>query len=325
MKVLIADDDVVTRTMLRKMLASRDHRVLETEDGQSAWELLCAVHRRPEEEPIQFVISDWMMPGLDGPSLIAHIRRAEFPHYTYIVMLTARDGIEDTVTGLEAGADDYLTKPFDLNEFRARVAIGERILSLETRLREANVKLEDMATHDNLTGLLNRRALYDSATRELARAQREGLPLSVIMIDLDHFKVINDRHGHLAGDQALRLAASILQRGLREYDLLGRWGGEEFLMVLPGADTMESLAVAERIRDEISRSPLHLGNGHRIAFQASFGVTMLPRSETEIRFDDLVHDADLALYQAKRRGRNQVFPYAHDLSDTCERKSPQSL
>lgn len=318
MKVLIADDDVITRTMLRTMLAGRNHKVFEMEDGLSAWEFLCATNNTPNEEPIQFVISDWMMPGLDGPSLIAHIRRAEFPHYTYIMMLTARDGIEDTVAGLEAGADDYLTKPFDLNEFRARVAIGERILSLETRLREANSKLEDMATHDSLTGLLNRRALYDNANRQLARARREGLPLSVIMIDLDHFKGINDRHGHLAGDQALRLAATVLQHGLREYDLLGRWGGEEFLMVLPATDVPESLAVAERMRDEISQSPLNLTSGQRITFQASFGVTTLAPGRTEVHFDELVHDADLALYQAKRRGRNQVYRFSPELTGSAE-------
>ncbi len=313
MNVLIADDDVITRTMLRTMLLRRGHQVVEMEDGQSAWEFLCATRLSARVEPVQFVISDWMMPGMDGPSLISHIRRADFPHYTYIVMLTARSAIEDTIAGLESGADDYLTKPFDLNEFRARVAIGERILSLESRLRAANNKLEEMATHDSLTGLLNRRALYDRACRELARAQRERLSLSVIMIDLDHFKEINDRYGHLAGDQALLLATGILQRGLREYDLLGRWGGEEFLMVLPGTDDPESLAVAERLRDEISLSPLQLADGRRVTFRASFGVASLYHGSEEISFDVLVNDADLALYQAKRQGRNQVLRYSADL------------
>lgn len=310
MKVLIADDDIVTRTMLKSMLLKRGHQVVEVEDGQSAWELLCATHRKAQEEPIQFVISDWMMPRLDGPSLIARIRNANLPRYTYIVMLTARTAIEDTITGLEAGADDYLTKPFDLNEFIARVGIGERILSLETRLREANRKLKEMATHDSLTGLLTRRALYDLASRELARAQREHLPLTVIMIDLDHFKTINDQYGHLVGDQALRQAGRILQQSLREYDLLGRWGGEEFLMVLPGSDIPEALTVAERLRDEISQAPLHLTDGRTIAFQASFGVTNLGHAVTDVRFDDLVGDADVALYQAKQRGRNQVASFA---------------
>lgn len=313
MNVLIADDDVVTRTMLKTVLLRKGHRVVEMEDGQSAWEFLCATHRSPGEEPIQFVISDWMMPGMDGPSLISRIRSADFPRYTYIVMLTARSAIEDTVTGLEAGADDYLTKPFDLNEFRARVAIGERILSLEMRLREANDKLEEMATHDSLTGLLNRRALYDCSSRELSRVQREQLPLSVIMIDLDHFKEINDRYGHLIGDQALLHAAGILQRSLREYDLLGRWGGEEFLMVLPGTDGPESLAVAERLRNEISRSPLHLADGRRISVRASFGVANLDLGTLENRFEALVDNADLALYQAKRQGRDRVLRFSLEL------------
>jgi two-component system chemotaxis response regulator CheY len=310
MKVLIADDDIVTRTMLRTLLVKRGHQVIEMEDGRGAWESVCASHTRPGEQPIQFVISDWMMPGLDGPSLVGQIRLADFPRYTYIVMLTARNAVEDTVTGLEAGADDYLTKPFHPNEFRARVAIGERILSLETRLRDANHRLEEMATHDSLTGLLNRRALYDLASRELARAQREGLPLSVIMIDLDHFKQINDNYGHLTGDQALRQAGDVLAKGLREYDLLGRWGGEEFLMVLSGTDVPESLAVAERLRDEITHSPLQLADGRWVAFRASFGVTTLPRRNSEIRFDTLVHDADRALYEAKRRGRNRVYSFS---------------
>lgn len=316
MKVLIADDDIVTRTMLRAMLVRRGHRVIETDDGRDAWESLCASQTLAGEEPIQFVISDWMMPGMDGPSLITHIRQADFERYTYIVMLTVRNAVEDTITGLEAGADDYLTKPFDPNEFRARVAIGERILSLEMRLRDANNRLEDIASHDSLTGLLNRRALYEGANRELARAQREDQPLSVIMIDLDHFKQINDRYGHLAGDQTLRQAATVLAKGLREYDLLGRWGGEEFLMVLPGADVPESLAVAERLRDEITRSRLRLADGREVAFRASFGVTTLPRRDTDLCFDTLVNDADRALYEAKRRGRNRVYSCSAEPSAT---------
>ncbi len=314
MKVLIADDDIVTRTMLRSMLLKRGHEVIEKEDGLSAWEYLLAAQRSSNEDRVQFVVSDWMMPRLDGPSLIARIRQANFRRYTYIVMLTSRNAVEDTVAGLEAGADDYLTKPFDLNEFRARVAIGERIVSLETRLREANNKLKEMATRDSLTGLLNRRALYDLGSRELSRARRRKSPLSAIMIDLDHFKRINDQHGHLVGDQALRQTADILQVGLREYDLLGRWGGEEFLMILPSTDTPEAIVVAERLRSEISRLPITTPDGRVIPIRASFGVARLSQYAADARFDDLVRDADIALYQAKHSGRDQVSLFAGALS-----------
>lgn len=316
MKVLIADDDIVTRTMLRSMLLKRGHEVIEKEDGQSAWEHLVVSQRTPGEDPVRFVISDWMMPRLDGPSLINRIRQANFRHYTYIVMLTSRSAVEDTVVGLEAGADDYLTKPFDLKEFSARVAIGERIISLETRLREANSKLKEMATHDSLTGLLNRRALYNLGSRELARARRRKSSLSAIMIDLDHFKTINDHFGHVVGDQALRKAADILRLSMREYDLLGRWGGEEFLMVLPSTDATEAVTVAERLRAELSRSPLQTTDGRVVGIRASFGVAQVCHPNSTVHFDDLVRDADLALYQAKQHGRDRVSHFVGELAAT---------
>lgn len=303
MKVLIADDDPSYRRLLETILKYRGYEILEAPDGQTAWNKL-------QSENIPFVLTDWMMPGLDGPTLIQKIRQAQFPHYTYIILLTGRDGRSDIVDGLQSGADDYIIKPFDLGELRARVAIGERILTLEMRLRDTMKKLEQLATYDNLTGLFNRRALYEQANRQIARAQREGSPLSAIMIDVDFFKQVNDSHGHLVGDQALMLLATLISRGKREYDLAGRWGGEEFLIILPGATLDEAQMVAERLRAEINLSPIRLALQELLYIHASFGVALLDLAEKDDAFQKLVLHADIALYRAKNSGRDRVCVFS---------------
>ncbi len=298
MRILIADDDPITRRLLQAMLARAGHEVLVAEDGQIAWELL-------QHESVRFVITDWMMPNLGGPPLVRRIRSAGFPAYTYIILLTAKDGKDDVVIGLQAGADDYLTKPFDPNELRARIAIGERILDLETRLREARDQMEVLATYDSLTGLLNRRALYKHIEAEMNRAERETEPMSLVLLDVDHFKVVNDQHGHLIGDQALRLVADTIAQNKRPYDWAGRWGGEEFLLALPGATLTEAGAVAERVRAAVAAAALPLPDGRRLHVQVSLGVTsMAPTARQPL--DALLQQADEALYRAKREGRNRV-------------------
>ncbi len=298
MRILIVDDDRVQLRLLKSILSREGHEVLEAADGQAALALL-------QRNPVRLVISDWMMPELDGPELIRRIRADDFPGYIYVILLTARDKQTDIVDGLEAGADDYLTKPFDPNELRARVSIGERILDLEMRLREARDRMEELATYDNLTGLLNRRVLYEHAAAELNRAERKAQPISVVLLDIDHFKAVNDQHGHLIGDQALRLVAGAITKSVRAYDHVGRWGGEEFLIVLPGTALSEAARVAERVRAGVAAAQLPLAEGDALQVQISLGVTGTAAG-SPLPLGTLLHQADEALYRAKREGRNRV-------------------
>jgi two-component system chemotaxis response regulator CheY len=301
MRILIVDDDALQRRLLRSQLNKTDHEIWEATDGSVAWELW-------QEQPIQFVITDWMMPRMDGVELTRRIRAASTLAYTYIIMLTGRSDRDDIIDGLESGADDYLVKPFDPRELRSRVAIGMRIVNLEMRLRESLHELHRMATHDSLTGMLNRHAIYEYAIAEVERVKRENTSVSLIVADVDHFKQINDTYGHPAGDQALRMIAATLRRLLRPYDRVGRWGGEEFLIVLPGTTLEEASEIAERIRETIARSPFMLeeaGDTGPLWLQISQGVTST-NAQAPQPLDTLISQADLALYQAKRGGRNQV-------------------
>ena len=306
MKILVVDDDPASRRLLKVYLMQAGHETVEAEDGALGFAAF-------QRESVRLVITDWMMPRLDGPSLINQIRAAQGDRYVYIVMLTALGDKPQVVTGLEAGADDYLTKPFDPEELMARLTIAQRILDLEARLTDQRREMERLAMHDSLTGLLNRRAAQSRALAELNRLGRSGGPLSVLLLDLDHFKAVNDRYGHAVGDQALCLVARHLTEAVRSYDLVGRWGGEEFLVVLPGDDLPAALAVAERIRTRIAQADLALQDGEPVLLQASLGVATVEfspgdhaRASHDGVWDQLVHEADQALYRAKENGRNRV-------------------
>ena len=299
MKVLIADDDALLRQMLQAQLADSGHEFVFASDGLEAWELL-------QREYIRMVIVDWMMPELDGTELIRRIRDAGWPGYTYIILLTARSGRDDIVKGLNLGADDYVTKPFRHDELLARMGVGARILELEKRLSESLAREEALATRDGLTGLPNRRALSDVARVELSRAARARTSVGLIVMDLDHFKRINDEFGHAAGDKALQQVAEVLQKSKRDYDYTGRWGGEEFLVVLPGTSLSQAAMVAERIRTSIQAVRLDLGRPEPVELRASLGVTCAPPVSPPVELDDLLRQADAALYRAKREGRNRV-------------------
>jgi two-component system chemotaxis response regulator CheY len=305
MKILIVDDDYAYRKLLTTILIGLNHEVVEAENGSDAWQMI-------QESPYAFIITDWMMPEMSGVELVKRIRSAEFPHYIYIIMLTARSTRDDIIEGLEAGIDDYLTKPFDLDELRARIAIGVRIVHLESRLRSTLAQLEILATYDSLTNLYNRRALYDSIRTEWNRASRANKPISLIMLDIDHFKQINDHYGHLVGDEAIRHVAQTLNQHKRSYDIIGRWGGEEFLLILPGTDLYEAACVAERLRKALGSSPLREEGGQLLVIRASFGVSGGSAHEPG-SFDKYIQQADRALYRAKNTGRNQVCT-----SDECE-------
>jgi diguanylate cyclase (GGDEF)-like protein len=304
-KLLVVDDDPDSRRLLSISLGWAGHEIVEAEDGIDAWDKF-------QQERAQLVITDWMMPGLDGMGLIGRIRASEAEGYTYIIMLTALREKPQIVSGLEAGADDYLTKPFDPEELAARVSIGERILTLQENLMASRRTMETLAMHDTLTGLLNRRAIHERALAELNRLRRgtANAPLSVILLDIDHFKSINDNYGHDAGDRALQVVANLLLGQLRSYDGLGRWGGEEFLMLLPGTGLAEASAVAERIRTNLVEAEPSLPDGTRVLLSASLGVAAIDEATTEaageLWLEHLVRAADQALYRAKSDGRNRV-------------------
>ena len=299
MKTLIVEDEPEFRLLLSVLLRQRSYDVIEAMDGQTAWALL-------QKETIPLVLTDWVMPQMHGPELIRKIRAANFPHYTYIILLTARTAHQDLVDGLTSGADDYLVKPFDSDEMNARLQIAERILGLETKLRETLGQMKVLALKDSLTGILNRRAIFEAAENELDRAHRENTRLSLLMADLDHFKTINDRFGHAAGDLALRLAVETIVANLRPYDQVGRWGGEEFLIVLPNTESEEAFQVAERLRLSIARAEMDLGEGgEALGLRMSLGVASTSLGNN-LNLDLLVNQADVALYLAKNNGRNQV-------------------
>jgi two-component system chemotaxis response regulator CheY len=300
----VIDDDQMMRRIVRTVLAADGHSIVEADTAEAAISLL-------QQEPIRLIITDWTLPGMSGPELIQQIRADATDAYTYIIVLTARSEKEDIAVGLETGADDYLTKPFNQRELRARVRIGERILNLETRLKESRDQLEVLATRDTLTGLLNRRAIQGYVEAAWQRAQRGGEPFGLLILDVDHFKRVNDQHGHLIGDQALQLVAEVIRQRIRMYDQASRWGGEEFLILLPGAESMDAQIIAERIRSRVAATPLALPDGSSLDLRASLGVTStslaLPAS-----LEALVSQADEALYQAKREGRDRVVVFDPD-------------
>ena len=298
MKVLIAEDDQFSRNLLSITLEKWSYDVVAVEDGREAWEEL----RKGE---IQLVITDWMMPNMDGPALCREIRRTELSHYVYIIILTAKGDRDDLVAGMSAGADDYLIKPVDFDELKVRLRAGERIIDLERRLSEAQKRLEVLATTDELTGLLNRREILRRFDQELARCERDNASLAVVIADVDHFKKVNDTYGHAAGDMVLKLVTNRLQKALRPYDLIGRFGGEEFLFLVPKTTFETVMEIAERLRQAVSSAPISVPGEASLNVTASFGAALL-EPKSRMRKDSLLGLADKALYEAKARGRNRV-------------------
>jgi diguanylate cyclase (GGDEF)-like protein len=252
----------------------------------------------------RLVLLDWMMPELDGPGVCREIRNRRDQSYVYMILLTSRESKEDVIAGLESGADDYLIKPFIADELKARLRVGERILHLEDRLVEAREQMRFKATHDHLTSLWNRGVIVDLLGRELTRSQRENVCTALILGDLDHFKNINDRYGHLVGDQVLREVARRLLHSVRSYDFVGRYGGEEFLIVLNNCRPDSARARAEEIRKSICTRPVQTDVG---PLEVTMSSGLLRSTDWGHRpAEDLIHEADSALYAAKTAGRNRV-------------------
>lgn len=297
-KVLVADDDPIFRHVLQSCLEKWGYHVVAVENGADAWKILQAPGAP------QMVILDWMMPGLDGLEVCRKLRRPGEGPYRYLLLVTAKDNKQDIVAGLEAGADDYLTKPFDVDELRARVRSGTRILQLQDALLKAHEKLQFEAAHDGLTGIWNRRAILDLLKKEVERHHRNGQSLGIIMADVDHFKRVNDSYGHPAGDTVLRQVSERIAKSLRGYDFVGRYGGEEFLVIVPGCDAENLRISAERIRNSISNHSMETDAG-QISLTISLGVVSV-QANSVYDYETMLQAADTALYRAKANGRDRV-------------------
>lgn len=296
MRILIVEDDIVSRTLLTGAITKWGHTAVAVQDGESALAPLS------EPDGPKLVILDWNLPGISGLEVCKKIRVMEMAEPPHIIFLTSRNETRSIVEGLEAGASDYVTKPFVLTELWARIRVGQRLIEMQTALVAAQEKSAYEAMHDPLTGCLNRRAILEALQRENVRARRQNSRFAIGLCDIDHFKQINDTYGHQAGDDVLRGFVRTVEDSLRTYDLIGRYGGEEFLVVAPGFDGAEENGLFERLRARIADQVMETRSG-RVSMTVSIGVVMATGSEA---VDELLAAADSALYFAKKAGRNRV-------------------
>jgi diguanylate cyclase (GGDEF)-like protein len=295
MKILLADDEPIARTMLEHWLTGWGYEVVSVRDGEAALNALAA------DPDLRLAVVDWVMPKVDGIEVCRRIRSGPAEPYVYVVLLTAKDDKSDIIEGLDAGADDYIVKPCNPLELKVRLRAGKRVVELQEQLVAARETLRFEAMHDSLTQLLNRGATLEQLTRELVRASRRGAPVTVLMADLDHFKAINDTFGHATGDVVLCEAAQRIKIGVRAYDSVGRFGGEEFFAVLPECEAKVGLQVAQRLCRLVAESPVVTPTGE-VPVTISIGVASSDQFPGA-KADELMRAADSAMYQAKRTGR----------------------
>lgn len=297
MKVLVADDDVTSRKMLAAIVQKGGYDVVEATDGNKAWQYL-----RASDGP-RLALIDWMMPGLNGIEICRKFQELASHTPPYIILITSRDKNEDIVKGLNSGASDYLVKPFDTSELRARLEVGHRVVQLQAELAAARDAFEFEATHDSLTGILDRATIISELENELSRAESRRRAMGIALGDLDHFKHVNDTHGHQIGDQVLCGFVKRVESAVRGTDVFGRYGGEEFLIIAPGASECNHNRLWDRIRTSVCDVPIETGAG-KIGITVSLGVAFVP---PYISKEELLGAADEALYAAKDAGRNCVM------------------
>lgn len=306
MQILLVEDSYIERRKLGAFLTDWGFEYQAVGSGTEAIKLL------EGSNPPDLVLLDWLLPGLDGIDVLRRIRKLSQGTYVYTVMLTAKTHKQDRITAMEAGADDYLSKPVDPTELRSRIVVGKRIIELQQSLRFA-------ATHDFLTNLLNRSEILAALEREIARGGREHNCMSIILADIDHFKRVNDTLGHAAGDEVLKEVARRLKVDLRPYDLVGRYGGEEFLILLPGCNLENGVRRADTIRSLVCKDPIETPFGTASA-TLSMGVTATSTSRDRTIAESL-READLSMYEAKKKGRNRVELFTPSASFNAAGKS----
>ncbi len=299
MKLLVADDSNVSRSMLSAITKSWGYEVILAEDGEQAWQIM------QENDAPQLLLLDWEMPKMNGIEVCERVIAKDPETPPYIVLLTSRSSSDDIVEGLSKGANDYLSKPFDTAELQVRLQVGKRMVEMQDKLNATLNELKELASHDSLTGLLNRRAIMENLPKEIKRMKRQEQVLCIGMCDIDHFKQVNDTHGHLVGDEVLKEVTKRMTATLRENDLLGRYGGEEFLVITPVDNKLDGIMLYQRICDAVSAQAIKI-NGLSISVTISCGVTTYSTSHDGQVITKLVARADEALYQAKDNGRNQV-------------------
>jgi len=303
MQIAIIDDDPIARQILRSTLTHLGLKVLEFPDGNAAWDYFLT-------NPPRFVVTEWLIPSLNGLELIRNIRAARFNRYTYSIIIVGKEDETNIVSGLDAGADDYLIKPFDIAQLRSRVQIGLRILEQEDNLNRTREQMERITMYDYLTGLFNRRAVYLHLKGEIERFHRDGSSMSIMLLNLDHFKILNDTYGSMIGDQALCLVAEQITQSVRAYDWAARWGGDEFLIVLPNTTVVSANEIANRIHKRIDNFTINIEGKEPLHVSTSIGVIT---TSIIAKIDDLIQAADEALNVAKQKGRG--FIYGKDFSD----------
>lgn len=305
MNVLVADDESVSRQILEKVVVNLGYEVISVNDGLGAWNIL-------RQRNVQCVIADWEMPGMNGLSLCKRVRSGVLDRYVYVILLTSRTRKDDIIEGLEAGADDYITKPFNTAELRVRLRAGQRVINLEKELSDKNKSLEDLtvrleraAVTDPLLEIGNRRGFYEFLDRVEESCRKSDDSYTLIMCDVDNFKAYNDIYGHLAGDDVLKNVASVLSGALRFSDRVFRFGGEEFVAVLPGADREMGNQIAGRMLRAVEDLQIeHRGTAAGFV-TISCGVASFQVSDGKARpWVEVLKSADVALYQAKEQGKN---------------------
>jgi len=295
--ILLAEDSAIYRHLIEAQFKEWGFHYVLAKDGKEAWKLLSG------QGAPRLAVLDWVLPEVDGVEICRRLRSTskEVP-YTYTILLTAKSERQEMLEAMEAGADDFLAKPFDPPELKARLLVGMRIVDLQHKLVSSNQALQFAACHDFLTGLWNRAEILNFLRRELERSRRDRTPVGIVLADVDHFKNVNDRLGHDSGDSVLKAVAGYLTSSLRAYDGVGRYGGEEFLIIIPGCDLETTVRRANQIRELVASKPIALHTG-TATVTLSMGVAV---ADASLDVEDLVRRADVALYQAKHKGRNRV-------------------